>query len=86
MMNYKSATEILRSAGYVLTNTCHMDGNTYHDFNSRKRDAAISLIIDESTGAVAWGEITTRKWENGHYIPINTRFNRLQELIDSLNR
>lgn len=82
MMNYKSASDTLRNSGYFLTNTCHMDGTTYHDFNSRKRDAAVSLIVDETTGSVKWAEITTREYKNGRYVPVVKKVCALQDLID----
>ena len=88
MINYRSASDTLGTFGFKHTNTCHMDGNTYHDFNARKRDEAISLIVDESTGAVAWIEVTTRKWDDKarRYVPVNNRLTRLQELIDLLKK
>lgn len=82
MMNYKSASDTLRNSGYVLTNIYHMDGTTYHDFNSRKRDAAISLIVDDTTGSVKWAEVTTRKYEYGRYVPVTKKLYALQDLID----
>lgn len=88
MINYRSASDTLGTFGFKHTNTCHMDGNTYHDFNARKRDEAVSLIVDESTGAVAWIEVTTRKWDDKarRYVPVNNRLTRLQELIDLLKK
>ena len=82
MMNYKSASDTLRNSGYVLTNIYHMDGTTYHDFNSRKRDAAIYLIVDDTTGSVKWAEVTTRKYEYGRYVPVTKKLYALQDLID----
>lgn len=84
MINYRSATDTLRKAGFVLTNTCNMDGELYHDFNSRKKDASISLVLDGVSGSVKWAEITTRKWENGRYVPVNKKIHALQDLIDLL--
>ena len=84
MMNYKSTTDVLRNAGYVLTNTCHMDGITYHDFNARKRDASVSLIVDESTGSVERVEVSSRKWDekSGRYAIVKQN---LYSLVDVLN-
>lgn len=84
MIDCKSAISILRSSGYLHTNVCHMDGKVYHDFNSKKRDAAISLVVDESMNSVMWVEITTRKWENGRYVPVNRKVNGLKELKEIL--
>lgn len=84
MMNYNSAVSILSKAGFGLTNKCHFDGETYHDFNSRKKDASISLVIDESTGSVSRIEVTTRKWdEKRHcYQPVKENIYGLQQLMD----
>ena len=84
MMNYNSAVNILGKAGFILTNKCHFEGETYHDFNCRKKDASISLVIDESTGSVSRIEVTTRKWDDKshRYQPVKEILNGLQQLMD----
>lgn len=84
MINYASAVNVLNKAGYRLTNKCDFDGQIYHDFNSRKFDASVSLVIDATTGSVARAEITTRKWSDAthRYEPKKENIYGLQELID----
>jgi len=82
MINYNSAVSTLTRAGYAITNKCRYEGETYHDFNSRKRDASVSLIVDDETGAVSRIEVTTRKWENGRYVPVKEILYGLQQLMD----
>lgn len=84
MMNYNSAVNILGKAGFSITNKCHFDGETYHDFNSRKKDASVSLVIDESTGSVSRIEVTTRKWDDKRhcYQPVKENIYGLQQLMD----
>lgn len=83
MINYASAVNVLAKAGYRITNKCVFDGEVYHDFNS-KRDAGVSLIIDQSTGAVSRIEVTSRKWsDNTHrYEPVKENIYSLQVLMD----
>lgn len=82
MINYSSAIRILANAGYTMTNKCYFDGEIFHDFNSKKKDACVSLIVDESTGSVSRVEVSTRKWENGRYVPVKEVITGLQQLID----
>ena len=82
MINYNSAVSVLSKAGFAITNKCHYEGETFHDFNCRKQDALVSLIVDESTGSVSRIEITTRKRGYGHYVPVKETIYGLQELID----
>jgi hypothetical protein len=84
MINYASAVNALGEAGYKITNKCHFDGETFHDFNSRKKDECFSLVIDESTGAVSRIEVSTRKWDSGRYIPVKETITGLQQLKDKL--
>ena len=82
MINYASAANILGAAGYKVTNKCHYDGESFHDFNSQKRDASVSLVIDESTGAVSRIEVTTRRWSDGRYMLDKEVITGLQQLKD----
>jgi hypothetical protein len=84
MINYTSAVNVLAKAGYYVTNKCNFDGEVFHDFNATKRDASVSLVIDESTGAVIRAEVTTRKWsDNTHrYEPTKQNIYDLQTLIE----
>lgn len=82
MVNYNSAVSVLNKAGFGITNKCHYEGETFHDFNSRKHDASVSLIIDESTGSVSRIEVTTRKWEGRRYVPVKETLYGLQQLMD----
>ena len=84
MMNYNSAVSILSKAGFGITNKCHFEGETFHDFNCHKKDASISLVIDESTGSVSRIEVTTRKWDDKshRYQPVKENIYGLQQLMD----
>ena len=82
MVNYNSAVSVLVKAGFGITNKCRYEGETYHDFNSRRNDASVSLIIDDSTGAISRIEVTTRKRENNRYVPVKETLYGLQQLID----
>lgn len=83
MINYASALNTLKRAGFDITNKCHFGGETYHDFNSRKKDACVSLIVDEVSGSVVRAEITSRKWDDAsrRYVPVKETITSLQELI-----
>ena len=54
------------------------------DFNANKRDAAVSLIIDESTGTVKRAEVTRRQWNDKtyRYEPVKENILDLQTLIE----
>lgn len=84
-MNYTSVFNTLRNAGFSMSNKCHFDGVEYHDFNSRKRDASVSLIIDQPTGAVERVEVTNRKWNDKtrRYEPTKQILTGLQEVINN---
>lgn len=84
MMNYASAVNVLAKAGYRISNKCVFDGEMYHDFNANKRDAAVSLIIDESTGTVKRAEVTRREWSDKtyRYEPVKENILDLQTLIE----
>ena len=84
MMNYNSAVSILTKAGFGITNKCRFEGETFHDFNCRKNDASVSLVIDEQSGSVSRIEVTRRKWDNnrGCYMPVKEILTGLQQLMD----
>ena len=86
MINYASAIKVLDAAGYKMTNKCYFDGESFQDFNSRKRDASISLVIDEASGCVSRIEITTRKWSDKlcRYEPVKEILTGLQGLVNKL--
>ena len=87
-MNYKSTSDLLRNNGFVLTNTCDMGGETYHDFNSRKKDACIALVVDNMTGSVKWVEVSTRKWDSsmGRYIPSTKKLYALADVVEMFRK
>lgn len=88
MINYNSISDVLRRYGYTMSNTCRMDGKTYHDYNSRKKDASISLIVDDMTGSISHVEVTGRKWDERlrRYIPVKKTMNGLKDVIDYLGK
>ena len=83
MMNYSSAVSVLAKAGYRLTNKCHFNGETYHDFNY-KGYTTVSLVIDDETGAVIRAEVTKmhRDMKNGGFYPGRETIVKLQDLMD----
>jgi len=83
-MNYNSAVSILSKAGFGITNKCHFEGETFHDFNCRKNDASVSLVVDEVSGSVNRIEVSRRKWDgkSGRYVPVKETITGLQELMD----
>ena len=83
MMNYNSTVNVLMRAGFTMTNKCHYEGETFHDFNSRRKDACISLVVDEVSGSVIRAEVTNRKWDDarGRYMPVKEIITGLQELM-----
>lgn len=84
MMNYKSTVSILSRAGFGLTNRCRYGGEVFHDFNSRKKDASVSLVIDEGTGSVSRVEVTTRKWDDKRrvYLPVKENITELEKMLE----
>ena len=83
VMNYSSAVNVLTKAGYRLTNKCTYDGQTYHDFGTRK-DTTVSLVVDQETGAVVRAEVSKMKWsdKSRRYEMHKDFIFSLQELVD----
>jgi hypothetical protein len=82
-MNYKTTTDILRKAGYIISNTCRFEGKTYHDFSTRKGSPiTVSLTVDSLSGSVESVSVTKRKWDTKtmRYEPIVETINDLQTL------